>query len=240
MGSNAPVLRLLFGSGQFVGGLILFVISVVFLSIAGGELTKARRYQRAGIETDATVISKDMRPATADSGTVHEVSYRVITAEGESYVRDEAVDVNVWEKLEPGGRVRALYVPGDPGSTRLGTRPGTLIPLTGVVIALPLAALGAVLLTRAIAATLGRIRIYKHGQRADAMVTTVRQTNFRINKRPQWMIDFTYRDHTGQERRGSSHHLSPVDAQAWNPGDKGVIRFDPAQPERSVWVGHEH
>lgn len=59
----------------------------------------------------------------------------------------------------------------------------------------------------------------------------------RYNKRFQWQIHYRYVDRMGAEHRGRSGYLEPEEAAAWKVGDKGVVRFDPRTPARSIWVG---
>jgi uncharacterized protein DUF3592 len=229
--------RLAFGSIQFIAGIVFLFIGILFLLIAVPAMVEARRYQAEGREADAVVLSKDVRRATANSSTAYEVSYRFTAPDGQSYDHAETIDVDQWERLQKGDRLRVRYLPDRLDSVTLKATPRILEPAIGLAVALPLALTGSFFLVRTVSSTLKRWRLFRSGQVAEAVVTDVRETNFQINRRPQWMIDFTYRDHLGQVREGSSHHVPLWQAENWHVGDKGIVRFDPARPEQSVWIG---
>ena len=82
-------------------------------------------------------------------------------------------------------------------------------------------------------------RLRAEGTVARATVTEVERTSTRINGRYQWRARYEYRDHEGRTHRGTSTLLSPGQAQTWKPGDQAVIRYDPAAPAKSIWLGRE-
>jgi len=82
-------------------------------------------------------------------------------------------------------------------------------------------------------------RLRAEGTVASATVTEVERTSTRINGRYQWRARYEYQDHEGRTHRGTSTLLSPGQAQTWTPGDRAFIRYDPASPETSIWLGRE-
>jgi hypothetical protein len=82
-------------------------------------------------------------------------------------------------------------------------------------------------------------RLRATGTVARATVTDVERTYTRINGRYQWRARYQYQDQAGRTYQGSSTLLSPGQAQTWKPGDEAFIRYDPAAPATSIWLGRE-
>lgn len=118
--------------------------------------------------------------------------------------------------------------------TGIAVRDGTWAQ---IVAGLIITAVGGTILQRA----LQRIRLEDHlrreGLTAEAEVIGVDQTGMRYNKRWQWKVVYEYVDRAGARQHGSSGYLDPDEAAEWQVGDKGMIRIDPARPERSIWIG---
>jgi Protein of unknown function (DUF3592) len=82
-------------------------------------------------------------------------------------------------------------------------------------------------------------RLLATGTPARATVTEVEQTWTRVNGRYQWRARYQYQDQAGGTHHGSSTLLSPSEAQTWRPGDQAFIRYDPADPATSIWLGRD-
>src|SRR6188768_4275352 len=82
-------------------------------------------------------------------------------------------------------------------------------------------------------------RLRATGTVARATVTEVERTSTRINGRSQWRARYEYQDQAGRTHQGSSRLLSPGQAQTWRPGDQALIRYDPADPATSIWLGRD-
>lgn len=235
--SRPSLVRLAFRSFLLLFGAIMLFVGSILLFIAGSDVRTAREYEATGRRAQGEVIRKDLRRATSNTSTSYELTYRFGSA-GRALERTESVDVHVWEAVEPGHRVEVEYLPGNGGSVRLAGRDGSgswIAAAVGGGIAL----VGAVLFSIGGRALVRRWRIYRTGTSAPGTVTDVRETNVRVNNRTQWAVHYTYRDHVGQTRTGDSGPLPPGEAQEWQQGDTGLVRFDPERPERSVWVGKE-
>ncbi len=116
----------------------------------------------------------------------------------------------------------------------LAVRDGMYVfPAVGLV----LTAVGAAISRRA----LQRLRVEQYlrreGLTGEGEVVAVQETSMRYNKRVQWQIHYRYTDRMGAEHPGRSGYLEPEEAAAWKVGDKAVVRFDPRNPARSIWVG---
>jgi hypothetical protein len=82
-------------------------------------------------------------------------------------------------------------------------------------------------------------RLLATGTAARATVTEVEETYTRINGRYQWRARYQYQDQAGRTHHGSSTLMSPTEAQTWRPGDQAFIRYDPADPATSIWLGRD-
>lgn len=81
--------------------------------------------------------------------------------------------------------------------------------------------------------------ILQNGSLTDGTVTSVAAGSIAINGIKQWQISYTYRGLQGGEYTGKTKHMAPDLAQQWKSGEKGRVRFDPAKPQISVWVGKD-
>lgn len=95
--------------------------------------------------------------------------------------------------------------------------------------------IGLFLLVRSVRSAKTKAQIWAHGVAADATVSSVEETNVKINRRPMWIVRYQYLDHTGQSRDGKSEYMSADQANRWKPGDAISIRYDRDKPDASVW-----
>ena len=224
---------------SFIGGLVLAGVGGVLCGVTSTVLLNERAY-RSALQADAVVVQKQMRRATSDSSTSYEVTYKVRSAEGEEWQKVDTVEAATWEGVEEGRTVPVEYLRGDSGSLRIARQARDVpLALVALVAALTgaLALLGLRMASRGGREVWRKMRIYRHGQPAEAIVTAVRETNVSVNRRIQWVIDFTFRDHLGQAQQGTSAPMPVSEALEWQEGDKGIARFDPERPTDSVWVG---
>ena len=110
------------GSGKlpllFIGGVCLF-LAAIFSGIGGTLWVTEQRYREDGVRTQAIVMGKALRPATADTATVYEITYEYTPNGGQPRTQTERVAVHVWEAAERGGSVEVEYLAGDPASARV-------------------------------------------------------------------------------------------------------------------------
>ena len=213
-----------------VGGVLCGVTSTVLLN---------ERAYRSAVQADAVVVQKQMGRATSESSTSYEVTYKVRSADGEEWQKVDPVDAATWDGVEEGRTIPVQYLRGDSGSLRIARQARDVpLALLAVVAAVggALALLGLGMASRG-AREIGRkMRVHRHGQRAEATVTAVRETNVSVNRRIQWVIEFTFRDHLGHPQKGTSAPLPASEALEWHEGDKGTVRFDSERPTDSVWI----
>jgi hypothetical protein len=82
-------------------------------------------------------------------------------------------------------------------------------------------------------------RILVSGTLTRATVTGIEQTYTRVNGRYLWRVRYQYTDAGGQPHVGASGRLSADEARTWQPGEPVFVRYDPAEPGMSVWLGRE-
>jgi hypothetical protein len=235
MSGGPSLFREALSSMELVAGIVLLVIGSVLFSVTGQAFLHERAY-RHGVHADAVVIRKHMRPATSDSSTAYELTYRASTPGGAEWHGTESVDVAIWERVEEGGTLRVQYVPGDPGSLRLTRRNWDGLLGAAAALTAALALVGLSLFSRGARLVARRMRLYRHGQPVEATVTSVHETNVSINRQIQWAVAYEFEDHLGHTQQGSSAPMPAGQALEWHEGDKGIARFDPQQPADSVWV----
>ncbi len=237
----ASVFRHALGSMRLVGGVVLVGVGGILCGVTSTVLLHERAY-RSGLQADAVVVQKQMRRATSDSSTSYEVTYKVRSSEGEEWQKVDSVDAATWDGVEEGRTIRVQYLRGDSGSLRIARQARDLtLALVALVAALTgaLALVGLRMASRGAREVWRKMRVYRHGQPAEATVTAVRETNVSVNRRIQWVIDFTFHDHLGQPQQGTSAPIPVSEALEWQEGDKGIARFDPGRPTDSVWVGEK-
>jgi hypothetical protein len=106
-----------------------------------------------------------------------------------------------------------------------------------ITFLVPFGILGAFLARPGVRRALAILRVQNRGADAAATVLEVVPTGVMINRVPQWQLRYEFRDRQGRVHTGTSDSLTPHEAADWRPSDRGVIRFDPARPQDSLWLG---
>lgn len=222
----------------WIGG-ALFVFGLVFAAVGAREALVEQAYRDEGMTADALVLDRSIvRAERGEQGaTRYVLSYRYTTAEGEQVESSADVSVEEWEGIEPGARFPIAYLPGQLDASRPSTAGDSIVPLVFLSIGGVFTLIGG-----AFAFTSGRslvrmLRVCRVGTDTEGTVTRAGPTNVSINRVPQWRIHYRYRDRLGRVHEGASHLVSPREGSSWSDGDAGCVRFDPARPEQSVWIG---
>jgi uncharacterized protein DUF3592 len=82
-----------------------------------------------------------------------------------------------------------------------------------------------------------RYRLWRIGQPAEAEVLKVSSTSYTFNGVTQWEIHYRYRDPRGAVYMGRTGPIPPGEAEQFQAGQDGFVRFDPDRPHLSVWTG---
>jgi hypothetical protein len=75
-------------------------------------------------------------------------------------------------------------------------------------------------------------RLLRHGRVAEG---TIREVTGR-GGRHGYRLVYEYRDQHGRTRSGQSHRLAGAEALMWRVGDRGEVRFDSLDTDRSLWT----
>ena len=228
-------------SPTFWIGVFLLAVGTIFLAVGWGIIREEQRYRTEGQTTSGVVLSKAIERATrsGSSGSRTETRYTVayrFDAGGRTYAGTQRVSVATWERLREQEPLQVQYVGSDPMINRpLGETSAALtyvFPGIGAIAGL----IGAVLFVRSVRSNQSKARVWVEGTAADATVSAVEETNFKVNRRPMWVVRYEYRDHSGQTHGGASDYMAAEKANAWKKGDRIRVRFDPHKPGTSVWV----
>lgn len=225
------------------GGLWLGV-GLLFASIGGAVLwqqsTLDERLAREGADASGVVLSKSMRGGKNQEPTFN-VEYRFAASNGRVTESTVKVDGKTWDALVEGEAVAVTYVRSEPGLHRvLGQDPEQLV-LGWVFSAVGglLAIAGTLILWRATARRKFVEQLQREGARASAEVIEVAPTSFMVNREPQWVIRYRYRDPLGRTHDGKTPPMPQEEARLWQPGDRGQVGFERERPQRSVWFGKD-
>jgi hypothetical protein len=84
------------------------------------------------------------------------------------------------------------------------------------------------------AAQMGLVMSGRPGQ---GVVTAIREVY--IGRKSSWfqVLEYSYESSPGQVHKGRSELLTTSEGRDWNIGARGAIKFDAANPARSVWIG---
>lgn len=229
-------------SHAFWIALLLLAVGSVFAAVGGNILLQERQYREEGRTADGIVLTKAIERATRSgpggSGTQtrYTVTYRFTAEDGRTFHGNQTVPVATWERLREQEPVRVQYVASAPATNRVAGESSGVIGFVFPTLGVGFAAIGIALVVRAIADAKRKARILADGTPADAIVTAVDETNFRLNRNRMWVVRYQYRDHSGRTHQGASEYMPPDRAAAWKRGDTVRVRFDAQQPAMSVWV----
>jgi hypothetical protein len=219
------------------GGLFLFV-GLGFLHGGIEDAAKERAYRQRGQAVQALVVGKSIRRASrnGNSSTKYEIAYRFTTPDGQPRNGVKVVSVDDWERLEPGNPLVIVYLPDEPQASRAADQGGMGSALLMGALGGVLALLGGGLLTWSAVRLWRERRLLRSGAPTQGTILAIEPGSLAVNRVRQWNVRYSYRDHLGQTREGSSGPLPPDHAHALDVGDAVEVRFDAERPEQSIWV----
>ena len=106
-------------------------------------------------------------------------------------------------------------------------------------IAVALLIAGGSLLWRARLLAERAVRLATSGTSTAGAVTSMAKTWYQgwgDDGPPRYALRFSYHDQHGHAHRGRAICVQ-MDAFQWRTGDRGLVRYDPEHPGRSVWIG---
>jgi hypothetical protein len=204
-----------------------------------GEWLDARRFARDAVTEQAEIVAKSLDRATRDgnSRTRYLVTYRLTLPDGAVTEQTEEVADEQWEELAEGGSLAVRYLSGAPSTVRAAPPGPAWVQLVVAGVSAVFAAIGAVIALPGWRRVRVLIRLERHGVPAQGTVIEVMPAGVRINRIPQWLLRYEFRDALGQSQRGVSNYLRAEEAGQWRGGDAGAVRYDRDRPSDSVWLG---
>ncbi len=194
------------------------------------------RYASDGVVVEGVVTGTQFVPGGEDSDPEYRVEYRFTPRGGEPTDGRSEVDEGTYDDADAGDVVEIQYLRGEPSTNRVNGTGGWLWPafaagLGGIGIMS-----GSLLLVIAWRSAMAERRLMREGIATPALVVGHEVTNYSVNEVDQWKVVYQFTDAAGRTHLGRSPHLSPEDAHRWQPGTSVMIRYDPFDPTRSVWM----
>jgi hypothetical protein len=218
-------------------GAIFLLVGAVFLLFGAMEAREEARYERERQVVEGMVLAKHVRRATANEGTEYRVSYRFSTDDGRTIEASSSIGIGAWEELVERGPILIEYLPAEPSTNRVAGTGGW----AAVLITLTLGAILGLVGAGTSLAGWRRIRLERrlrlHGLAAEGKVVAVEPTNVHLNRERLWRLRYEYSDSSGRRHVGQSGYRSWGEAEGWQPGDIGGVRYDADDPELSIWTG---
>lgn len=220
---------LFFGSIFVVAGLLTTIIGL-------GMAWQESRFGSEGRSVVGTVLGKSIDPGDRDEGTRYFVQYRFTDADGNVRDGSDQVGFAVYDTAREGGPIDVQFIPDDPGTNRVATDDSVVswIILAVAVLAL---AIGIAVALSGLRTFRRERRLWRDGTSADAEVTSVEETNVRVNRRQMWRVRYRFADASGSTHEGASGYLGWDEVRDLRSGDRGSVRYDPRRPGESIWVG---
>lgn len=83
----------------------------------------------------------------------------------------------------------------------------------------------------------GAMAILNSGLPAEAVITAIHYVSSSSDSELFRQVEYRYESSRGQMHKGKSGWLTPEETRGWNVGTRGTIKFNPANPAQSVWIG---
>jgi len=233
-----------FGGIWLVVGLPFLVLGLYF---GFHEHSLSQRLRSDGVVATGMVLTKWITTNRSHgsggnntSSPNYWTSFRFQTERGATVKGEAQVDEDTWGNLIERRPIKVTYLPDAPQQYRIDGQQSTWI------LAFIFAGLGAVFTTigglvfaRGVTHWRVNSRLRHSGTAAEATVESVVPARITVNGVPQMVVRYRYQDSRGRSRTGRSDAMSPEEADAWKPGDRGRVRFDAQLPQRSLWLGRD-
>jgi hypothetical protein len=228
-------------------GGIWFAIGVLFLAVAiSVDVYGARlgaRFAAQGRTTQGVVLGKEIVSSSSSSSSTssppsYRVTFRFTDQRGQTLRGSEELEAEAWDTLVEGGPIELAYLPDQPQTYRVQGRHDTTGILTLVFggVGAALAVVGGFVLFNALRHRRREHDLEATGVSTEATVIALAQGNLRINGIPQWKLRYRFRDFHGGSHEGS-RTLSAQEAESWQEGATGRVRYDSRRPRSHVWIG---
>lgn len=227
------------------GGIWLLVgvpFLVIGLYIGAQNISVNKRLDAEGKTVVGIVLTKAITSSSSSSSRgsstpTYKVTFKFVTPGG-LVTGDAEVTRETWDTLVEREPIQVTYLPDAPQHHRVeGQASGWLLPVIFTVMGGIFTSLGGFILLRARNRLQIRERVQRDGITTEGIVVELRWANIRINGVQQCLLRYRYQDERGKSHTGIEH-LSPEDVEAWNEGQKCMVRYDRRRPNRSIWIGN--
>jgi hypothetical protein len=232
--------KLWFGGIWLAVGLPFLVLGV---HVGISEHDLGQRLIREGVYADGMVLAKTIsanRRSGRDSDATPNfyVTVRFKTPGGATVKGDAEVPQGRWDSLTERGPIKVRYLPDAPDRFRVdGQASAAWLPFVFAGLGLLFTLVGGAVFVLGLQHVRAVAQLERDGTLTAATVTGVSPARVTINGVPQLVIRYRYQDARGRARSGASDPVPPDEAEAWEAGQQGRVRYDPLVPRRSVWLG---
>jgi len=191
-----------------------------------------------GRETEGIVLTKEISGSSNGDARTFRVTFRFADEVGQNVFGAAEIEPAAWDALAERGPIRVTYVPDAPRTHRVPDErdPKGVISWVFALVGAALAAIGSFVVVTARRKSRREAALRQHGAVATATVLEVAPGNLRINGVPQLRLRYRFHDSRGGAHEGSCA-LSPDEAQDWQPGRTGKVRYDAQNPRSHLWTG---
>jgi hypothetical protein len=228
-------------------GGIWLIVGVPFLvsGLYGGwqQVSLSERLQTQGQVVSGMVLTKYIDPSSshdnsAASTPTYWVTFRFSSESGDVIKGKAQVAVDTWDSLIERHPIQITYLPDAPQSYRVaGETSQWILPFVFIGLGGFFTTAGGFAFLHGLRVHRVTERVRREGTLVEAMVMGVQPAQVRINGTEQWVIQYEFTDRQGRKRAGKSLPLPPEEAETWESGDRGLIRYDPRAPRQSLWIG---
>ena len=226
-------------------GVFLFLFGSAFAFAGWHAIQTEREYESGGRTVQGTILGKrideswdtDSKTKKRTKRTSYQVRYSFSPAGLPAIESSSSVSSEVYNSAKDGERIDIQYLAADPQNNRVAHQPEYVVGSVFLGIGGLILLIGAGLSGYEIKARATNSRLMQEGETAEAVVKNVAPGDLSINNIKQWRISYSFSDRMGQTHSAVTPHIPPNKAKEWKAGDKGTVRFDPANPKVNVWVG---
>jgi Protein of unknown function (DUF3592) len=222
-------------SGIWLAIGLVFLGTGVAVGVYGARLDA--RFAAQGRDVEGVVLGKEISYSSNDSPS-YRVTFRFPAEGGEARRGSAELEPEAWDALTERGPIELTYLRDRPQTYRV---PGqhdakATISLVFGGVGAALASVGGFLLFTALRNRRRERELDRSGVSAAATVIDVAPGNLRINGVPQWTLRYRFADARGHSHDGQCA-VSAQEAQGWQTGATGRVRYDSRNPRSHHWTG---
>jgi len=220
-------------------GTIVLAAGLVFTVVGVGMGWRELRFASDSVAAEGTVLERTIVRADAseNQSTEYRVSYRFTTDAGLVVEGSATIPLDQWELLVEQGPIAVEHLADDPTVNRVAGGENLVLLVVFALVSAIALVVGLTILFRQLRRLRWEQRLWRIGLVAEARPLGIEQSRVTFNRRPLWHLLYEFTDPAGRLHTGRSGYLSLEDAQRWQAGGRGAVRYDPDAPDQSIWVG---